>query len=66
MAGARNLYAFSLEAHGEWIQEEREKDPARSWYYQAYGLGNLHGYAQDQAARAVEDFRKRNGVVGLL
>lgn len=61
LAGARNLYAFSLEAHGVWMQE-REKDPARRWYYQAYGLGDLHGYAQDLAARAVEEFRKREGV----
>lgn len=64
LAGARNLYAFSLEAHGAWIQEKREKDPARMWYYQAYGLGDIHGYAQDQAARAVEEFMKREGVVG--
>lgn len=59
---ARNLYAFSLEAHGAWIQEEREKDPVRRWYYQTFGLGDLHGYAQNQAARAVEEFRRREVV----
>lgn len=66
LAGARNLYAFSLEAHGEWIQEEREKEPARRWCYQAYKLSDLHGYAQDQAARAMEEFRKRDGWWGCF
>lgn len=52
--GARNLYAFSLEAYMSWTQEQKGKgkeDPGSDWGAFA-GIEDFHSYAQEEATRA--------------
>lgn len=57
LEGARDLYAFSLEAYLAWVHEQRKRNPAQEWAYHASGGDNLHGYAQENATRAFEEYR---------
>lgn len=71
--GARNIYAFTIEAHGLWAHEQQQKhqsqrqvslpDSERSdedaWWQQLVQVGDLHLYAQEKASRALEVYRRQ-------
>lgn len=74
LQGARNIYAFTIEAHGLWAHKQRQKhqsqrqvslpDPESScgesaWWQQLVGVRDLHSYAQEEATRALEVYRRQ-------
>lgn len=64
--GARDLYAFSLEAWGMWAHEQRAEDQnRRAISNENVDFGNLHSYAQDEATRALEEYKREGRVNGV-
>lgn len=57
--GARDLYAFSLEAYGVWANDQRDRNPAQRWCYHAVRLEELHEHALFSATRAGLEFRRQ-------
>ena len=64
LQGARDLYAFSIEAWGIWAHEQRtEGQDRRGISNKGLGIENLHSYAQDEATRALEKYKREVGRV---
>lgn len=64
LQGARDLYAFSIEAWGIWAHEQRtEGQDRRGISNKGLGIENLHSYAQDKATRALEEYKREAGRV---
>ena len=62
LQGARDLYAFSIEAWGIWAHEQRaEGQDRRGTSNEGLGIENLHSYAQDEATRTLEDYKREVG-----
>lgn len=64
LQGARNLYAFSIEAWGIWAREQRTEDQNRRGG--RLGIENLHSYAQNEATRALEEYKREAGRVNRV
>lgn len=61
LQGTRDLYAFSIEAWGMWAHEQRAEDQNRRGG--RLGIENLHSYAQNEATRALEEYKREAGRV---
>lgn len=64
LQGARDLYAFSIEACAIWAHEQRtDGQDRRGISNEGLGIENLHSYAQDEATRALEEYKREVGKV---